>query len=449
MAILDVAAHPRRTCRTLPSVLMRAGTSKGLFIHRKDLPDQQSDWAPHLIAALGSQGADPRQIDGIGGGTSTTSKVAVVAPSKRPGIDVDFMFVQVEVGKESVDFTGNCGNILSGVGPFAVQEGLVRPVAGRNEVDVSIFNTNTCRTVVETLAVDEDGRFQEDGDFTIPGVNSPGSEVRVAFVDPAGSVTGRLFPSGRKQEVLTVSAPPTLGEEVGRFDVRVTLVDAANPFVLVDAASVVGPLSSCPLSSDRRDVLVEAIRREGAVAMGLAATVEAAAKTRGTPKIALVYAPTAKAAIDIATIDAGDGDGDSKEAGSVAAEVDVWVQAYSMGRPHPSVQLTGAVCIAAALNVPGTVAAELSSTRRGGAGAGGAGHERNGDDDDDAHGRNGDDGPAAGGRGTHGYEAEAVIAHGRGSVAVGVVVGADGGIERCVVSRTARRLMEGVVRYYI
>jgi len=133
MAILGLA-HPRRTCRTLPSVLMRAGTSKGLFIHRKDLPDQQSDWAPHLISALGSQGADPRQIDGIGGGTSTTSKVAVISPSNRPGIDVDFTFVQVEVGKESVDFTGNCGNIVSVVGPFAVQEGLVRPVAGKDEV---------------------------------------------------------------------------------------------------------------------------------------------------------------------------------------------------------------------------------------------------------------------------------------------------------------------------
>jgi len=233
-------------------------------------------------------------------------------------------------------------------------------------------------------------------------VNSTGSEVKVAFIDPAGSVTGRLFPSGRKQETLTVSAPPALGE-FGRFEVRVTLVDAANPFVLVDAASISGPLSSCSWP-DHKDMLVEAIRREGAVAMGLAATVEAAAKTKGTPKIALIY---------------------PKASGGKTAS-DVWVQAYSMGRPHPSLQLTGAVCIAAALNVPGTVAAELSTRNP-------------------APELKADDLVA----GSEGYGTEAVIAHGRGQVTVGVVVGRDGDIESCEVSRTARRLMEGVVRYYI
>lgn len=118
----------------LPCVLMRAGTSKGMFLHRRDLPAKQADWAPHLISALGSRGNDPRQIDGVGGGTSTTSKVAVVSPSKREDADVDFTFVQVAVGKESVDFTGTCGNMVSGVGPFAVQEGLVKPRPGQTKV---------------------------------------------------------------------------------------------------------------------------------------------------------------------------------------------------------------------------------------------------------------------------------------------------------------------------
>jgi hypothetical protein len=113
---------------------MRAGTSKGPFIHRKDLPENEAEWAPHLISALGSTGCDPRQIDGVGGGTSTTSKVAVVAPSSREGMDVDFTFVQVAVGKESIDLTGNCGNFISGVGPFAVQEGLVHPEKGTRTV---------------------------------------------------------------------------------------------------------------------------------------------------------------------------------------------------------------------------------------------------------------------------------------------------------------------------
>lgn len=133
MAVTEASSN-RRTLHTLPCVLMRAGTSKGPFIHRKDLPENEAEWAPHLISALGSTGCDPRQIDGVGGGTSTTSKVAVVAPSSREGMDVDFTFVQVAVGKESIDLTGNCGNFISGVGPFAVQEGLVHPEKGTRTV---------------------------------------------------------------------------------------------------------------------------------------------------------------------------------------------------------------------------------------------------------------------------------------------------------------------------
>jgi 2-methylaconitate cis-trans-isomerase PrpF len=118
----------------LPCVLMRAGTSKGLFIHKKDLPASQAEWGPHLISALGSRGGDRSQLDGIGGGSSTTSKVAVVSPSTREDADVDWTFVQVAVGKESVDLTGTCGNMVSGVGPFAVQEGLVKAQPGQTKV---------------------------------------------------------------------------------------------------------------------------------------------------------------------------------------------------------------------------------------------------------------------------------------------------------------------------
>lgn len=141
MAIKEASAARRLKCHSLPCVLMRAGTSKGMFLHRKDLPENEAEWGPILVSALGSRGNDPRQIDGIGGGTSTTSKVAVVSPSSRPGIDVDFTFVQVAVGKESVDFTGNCGNMVSGVGAFSVQEGLVQPKDGQDKVlaDIQFF----------------------------------------------------------------------------------------------------------------------------------------------------------------------------------------------------------------------------------------------------------------------------------------------------------------------
>lgn len=129
---------PKRVRHSLPAVLMRAGTSKGLFIHRHDLPSSQSAWAGPLLAAMGSQGSDARQIDGVGGATSTTSKVAVVSPSSRMGVDIDYTFVQVAVGQEAVDFSGNCGNMCAGVGPFALQEGLVRASPGEKTVSPPI-----------------------------------------------------------------------------------------------------------------------------------------------------------------------------------------------------------------------------------------------------------------------------------------------------------------------
>jgi 2-methylaconitate cis-trans-isomerase PrpF len=126
-------AH-KRIRRSLPAVLMRAGTSKGLFIHRHDLPASEAAWAGPLLAAMGSQGSDARQIDGVGGATSTTSKVAVISPSTRVGVDIDYTFVQVAIGQEAVDFSGNCGNMCAGVGPFALQEGLVHASPGERSV---------------------------------------------------------------------------------------------------------------------------------------------------------------------------------------------------------------------------------------------------------------------------------------------------------------------------
>ena len=124
----------RRKRHALPAALMRAGTSKGLFIHRNDLPSDINEWGGPLLAAMGSRNCDPRQIDGVGGATSTTSKVAVVGVSQRPDVDIEYTFAQVAVGNEKVDFSGNCGNIASGVGPFALQEGLVKPTPGQNRV---------------------------------------------------------------------------------------------------------------------------------------------------------------------------------------------------------------------------------------------------------------------------------------------------------------------------
>ncbi|KAL3492168.1 PrpF protein-domain-containing protein [Aspergillus germanicus] len=404
MVAEQVSLQRRPKRHVLPCVLMRAGTSKGIFLHRKDLPFNELDWAPHMISALGSRGNDPRQIDGVGGGTSTTSKVAVVSPSQRPDADIDWTFVQVAVGKESIDLTGNCGNMTAGVAPFALQEGLVRPQPGQTKMDIRIYNTNTRRIVVETVALDASGDYDETGDYTIAGVSTPGSEVKCTFVEPVGSMTGMLFPSdNQQQQLLHVHSK----DQSLTFTVRVTLIDSANPFVLIDSTSIQTLLTG--LTSDSaKSAIVECIRREAAVAMGLAPTVEVAAQTRGTPKAALVYPPS-KAA-------------------------DICIQAYSMGLPHPSLQLTGAVTVAVALSYPSTIASELASMAEN---MGPLTPEHTPPPDEGSE------------KLDRSLEREVRIAHSKGVIKVGVVRGGDGGVASCAVSRTARRLFEGRIRYYV
>lgn len=419
----------RRVRHSLPAVLMRAGTSKGLFIHRSHLPPSQDEWATPLLAAMGSKHNDARQVDGVGGGSSVTSKVAVVAPSRRPGFDVEYTFVQVAVGSESVDLSGNCGNICSGVGPFAVQEGLVAPVPGARAVDVRIFNTNTSKLIVETVRIDEGGDVEEDGDCLIPGVKGPGSEIKVAFVDPVGSMTGKLFPSGKRSEKIVVEEVPALGD----FVVDVTLIDSANPFVLVDAQSLPAAVRSQPPDSALSLQVAEAIRRQGAVRMGLANSMENAGETKGTPKLAFLSQPSANWL-------------------AKHEPADIQVQAYSMGKPHPSLQLTGGVTLACAVVTGGTVGHRIAgrdpvhqteglpTPRRTPSPAGVA------------------DGllPVAGVSGVLAIGEEKTgrtirIQHGSGIMEVEVWArdGDDGlVVERCVVTRTARRLMEGNVFYY-
>jgi 2-methylaconitate cis-trans-isomerase PrpF len=401
---------------------MRAGTSKGIFLHRKDLPRNENEWAPSLISAMGSRGNDPRQVDGVGGGSSTTSKVAVISPSQRPGVDVDFTFVQVGVGKEVIDFTGTCGNITSGVGPFAVQEGLVKVKPGQSSVrilqfrykngnlileqaDVVIYNTNTNRIVIDTVEIDDSGDYKEDGDYMISGVKTSGSEVKCTFVDPVGSMTGTLFPSGHSQDVLRVKSPNTPD-----FDVRATLIDSANPFVLIDTTSIHNLWRN--MSPEDQVIAAEAMRQHGAVAMGLASSLEEASRTRGTPKIAFISPP-------------------ANESSQGKPSSDIRVQAYSMGLPHPSLQLTGAVTLAVALCSPGTIVAHLSKMTP--------------CDDEMPPTPNRTPSPTSE---VDQNLRKVRIAHSQGTIDVSVALKEDGGVRSCAVSRTARRLFEGKVRYY-
>ncbi|KAL8381551.1 hypothetical protein RB595_005704 [Gaeumannomyces hyphopodioides] len=419
--------HKRRARHVLPAVMMRAGTSRGLFLHRRDLPGQtMDDWRPALLAAMGSSLGDPRQIDGVGGATSTTSKVAVVGPSSIPGVDVDYTFAQVAVGKDVIDFNGSCGNMAAGVGPFAVQEGLVKPRPGQRTMDVRVYNTNTKRFMVETVELTESGDFEEDGDFTIAGAKGSGSEVKVAFVDPAGSMTDKLFPSGdeRRAEDVTVERADS---GLPSFTVEATLIDCANPCVLVDARSLPRHVRESKADSEAYVTCMEAIRRAGAVRMGLAPTWEAAGGSRGTPKVMVIHA--------------AQGPGQS-----------ITVQAFSMGKPHPTLQMTGAVCIAAAVCIPGTVPAAAA--------AAGGGSKRT-----TSHGiptpertpspaSMVDDGGACGDAPNKPTTVRRTVhvGHPTGVVSVDAVVELDAEgkarVDRGVVSRTARRIFEGNVLYY-
>jgi 2-methylaconitate cis-trans-isomerase PrpF len=203
------------------------------------------------------------------------------------------------------------------------------------KIDVRVFNTNTKRLLVETVEVGPDGRFNEFGHFRIGGVKSEGSEIRVAFVEPAGSVTGKLLPTGNAQDTVTVSSIPVLGQ----FSVRASLVDAANPFVFLNSSSLppvyhlLGPEATETLE------VIEAIRQEAAVMYGLAKNTAEASLVRGTPKIAVLSSSTGSSA-DVRTIQ---------------------VQSFSMGNPHPSLQLTGGVCLGAAICTEGTIADQLAA----------------------------------------------------------------------------------------
>lgn len=270
--------------------------------------------------------------------------------------------------------------------------------------------------------MNEDGTYKEDGDYKIPGVNSTGSEVKIAWLDPAGSMTGKLFPSGQQQQLLPVKPPSSL-PQIEPFAARVTLIDSANPFIFVDAAFISTQLQKLA-TPDEQHALVESIRQQGAVEMGLAASTEIASKTRGTPKIALTYAPL-------------------RQGGK--AMPDIRIAAYSMGLPHPTLQLSGAVCVASGLCCSGTVLSALSA------------HPIEADNAPITPERTPSPGSETSEHKRASPEAvreerDVVIEHSKGTIDARVVVTRDSGeehIESCSVSRTARRLFEGNVRYFI
>jgi 2-methylaconitate isomerase len=316
----------------LPAVFMRGGTSKAIVFHQKDLPADRALWDDIFLAAIGSPDPSGRQLDGMGGGVSSLSKVCIVGPASRPDADIDYTFAQVLVKEKRVDYSGNCGNMSSAMGPFALDEGIVKASAG--EAVVRIHNTNTKKIIRSRFGLD-DGLAAVDGELSIPGVSGSGAPVRLEFLNPGGATTGKLLPTGNVTDVLDVPG-------VGR--ITVSMVDAANACVFVRAADVGLSGIEMPDALDgNREIMVKlgAIRLAASVAMGIEKNLEDAAKKTTVPFVGFISGPQDAKSLAGETIAAGD--------------VDLTGRMLSNGQAHRALPLTASLCMAVAARLEGSV----------------------------------------------------------------------------------------------
>lgn len=322
----------------IPAVFMRGGTSKAIMFHARDLPTDRQAWSHIFLSAMGTPDPNMRQLDGMGGGVSSLSKVCIIGPPSRPDADVDYTFAQIGVDKPIVDYSGNCGNMSGAVGPFAVDEGLV-PKPADGKAVVRIHNTNTSKIIVSRFDMDGDAAAV-DGDMALDGVSGTGAPVRLEFMEPGGARTGKLLPTGRARDVLEA-------EGVGRIEA--SLVDAANPCVFVDASALGRTGTDLPAAMERdAEVLakLEAIRLAASVAMGLAPDLATAAKIPSVPKVAIVSRPQVASTLSGRQL--------------APADMDIAVRMISVGQPHRAVPVTGATCLAVAARLPGSIPAALA-----------------------------------------------------------------------------------------
>jgi 2-methylaconitate isomerase len=319
------------------AVFMRGGTSKAVMFRRGDLPADPRDWEPIFLDVMGSPDPNGRQLDGMGGGISSLSKICVIGPPSRPDADIDYTFAQIGVRDASVDYSANCGNMSSAVGPFALDEGLV-PASG-SEATVRIHNTNTSKIIVARFPLDE-GRPAIAGDLEIDGVAGSAAPIRLEFLDPGGARTGKLLPTGNARDRLNID---------GLGTVDASCVDAANPCVFVEASAVGKSGDELPDALDGDSLFLqrmEAIRCAASIQMGIASDNDQARRMTGIPKVAMVAPPRAGRTLsgrDLATSDA-----------------DIWIRMISVGQPHRAVPITGAICLAVAARIPGSIPAGLS-----------------------------------------------------------------------------------------
>ena len=322
----------------LRAVFMRGGTSKAVMFRAADLPAERELWAPIFLGAIGSPDPNGRQLDGMGGGISSLSKICIIGPPTRADADVDYTFAQVSVKEASVDYSGNCGNMSSAVGPFAIDERLVAVVEGAGQATVRIHNTNTRKVIVARFPLD-DGRAAVDGEFVLPGVAGTGAPVRLDFLEPGGAGTGKLLPTGNAADTLEVDGPR---------GIEVSMVDAANPCVFVPADALDASGVEMPDELEADGALLsrlEAMRIAASLRMGIAGTAAEAARIPSIPKVAMVAPARPSRTL------AGE---------RLAAEdADVTVRMISIGQPHRAVPLTGAMCLAVAARIEGSVVNRL------------------------------------------------------------------------------------------
>jgi probable AcnD-accessory protein PrpF len=378
----------------IPATYLRGGTSKGVFFRLDDLPEAArvpgAARDALCLRVIGSPDPYAKHTDGMGGATSSTSKIVIVSKSDSPDHDVDYLFGQVSIDSAFVDWSGNCGNLSAAVGPFAVANGLVEAdrVPDNGRCEVRIWQANIGKTILNQVPI-TNGEVQETGDFELDGVTFPAAEVPVDFMNPADG-EGALFPTGRLVDDLEVPGVGTL---------KATMINSGIPTIFVNAADVgyTGTELQDAINNDAAALeRFETIRAHGAVAMGLIQDPSQAASRQHTPKVAFVAPPT----------------GYTASSGRAIAEdeIDLCVRALSMGKLHHAMMGTAAVAIATAAVIPGTLV-----------------------------------NAAAGG----GERDAVVFGHPSGTLRVGAEAerqGEDWAVKRVRMSRSARVLMEGTVR---
>ncbi|KAI1264447.1 DUF453 domain protein [Xylariaceae sp. FL1019] len=303
----------------------RGGSSRAIMVQREDLPASRDEWGPIFLASIGSPDPHARQLDGMGGGISSLSKVCVIGQPTHPDADIDYTFISLGIKDTSVDYSSNCGNMLAAVGPYAIDVGAVSASAvgaqtskGVENVTVRIHNTNTKKIIHSTFPVIDGAEAAASGSLAIDGVSGTASAIELQFMKPAGSRTGKLLPTDSATDVVD--------------GIKVTCLDAGNPCVFVPASSLGVAGNLTPQEIDDHPTLkarLESIRRQAAVCMGLATSED---KTPGSvPKIAIVAPPTDPSLANIE------------------------VRAMSVGQPHKAIPVTVALAVAAAAKLPGSV----------------------------------------------------------------------------------------------